>query len=299
MSGFMSLLQRDIKIFYRTRGNLFFSLLSVLILIVLHFAIFRDTYTDAWAAVTAHIPGLTIQREYLQWIADSLMFSAIIPIGAVTISLTTLGLMVADREKNSLSDFLVAPIRRNSLLASYLFSSFIVGFVMLGGLLMFFQVYFVLMYSISFTLTQVGLILLVTLGSLLFGNIFMLLLISFLKTQQSLTAIGAIVGVLTGFVTGAYIPLGMFGETVGNIFSALPFAQLTVLSRGAFLHSLECVTPLSHEILSGEIARDFGIELWLGSRYVPMWGVALLAGGITAALLVCLIVRFARMKKAD
>ena len=299
MNSFMSLVRRNMKIFYRSKGNIFFSLLSVLILVVLHFAIFRDTYTDAWAAVTSHIPGLTVEREYLQWMADSLMFSALIPIGSVTISLTTLGLMVADREKNSLSDFLVAPIRRHSLLASYLFSSFVVGFAMLAGLVVFFQVYFLVVYSVGFTLTQVGLILLVTLGSLMFGNIFMLFLLSFLKTQQSLTALGAIVGVLTGFVTGAYIPLGMFGETVGNVFSALPFAQLTVLSRGAFLYRLEYVTPLTHELLSGEIARNFGIELWLGSRYIPIGGVVLIASGITLVLLVCLIVRFARMKKAD
>ena len=299
MSHVMSLVRRDIRIFYRTKGNIFFSLLAVLILVALHFAIFRTMYTDNWVQIVAHIPGLSAERLQLQWLADSLMFAAIIPIGAVTLSLTTLGLMVADRESNALSDFLVSPIRRGSLLQSYLLSSFLVGFVMLLGFIIFFQIYFLIVYGVGFTLLQIGLILLGTVGSLIFGNVFMLLLISFLKTEQTLSAVGAIVGTFSGFVAGAYIPLGMFGDIIGNIFSALPFAQLTVLVRGAFLHTLESVTPLTHEMISGEIARGFGIELWLGDRLIPLWGAILLTAGFTLVLLICLIIRFAKMKKAD
>ena len=299
MNHLMSLVKRDIKIFYRTKGNIFFSSLAVIILIVLHFAIFRTVYTDSWMEIASQIPGVAAERLQMQWIADSLMFSAIIPIGAITISLTTLGLMVADREKNVLSDFLVAPIKRNSLLASYLISSFIVVFAMTAGFVVFFQVYFLIVYGIGFTLVQIGLILLVTIGSLVFGNIFMLLLLSFIKSEQALSAVGAIVGTMVGFVCGAYIPLGMFGETVGSVFSALPFAQITSLSRQAFLFTLEDATPLTHEMISGEISRSFGIEIWLGNNQIPTWGVILMASAVTLALFVLLIVRFAKMKKGD
>ena len=299
MNHLASLVRRNIKIFYRTKGNIFFSCLAVIIVVALHFAIFRDVYTDNWVSITSHIPGLSVERTDLLWLSDSLMFAAIIHIGAVTISLTVLGLMVADRESNALSDFLVAPIRRSHLLASYLISSILVCFAILLGFIVFFQIYFLIVYGLSFTLVQIGLIFLGTVGSVMFGNIFMLLLISFFKKQQTLSPVGAIVGVLMGFVTGAYIPLGMFGEIIGNMFSALPFAQLTVLIRGAFLHTLESVTPLTHEMISGEIARGFGIELWLGDNLIPTWGVILMASGVTLALLLCLTVRFARMKKAE
>jgi len=299
MNNLTSLVKRDIKIFYRTKGNIFFSLLSVLILVVLHFAIFRQMYTDIWAQMMEEIPGLNVEIYHLQWIVDSLMLSAIIPLGAISTSLTTLGLMVADRENNTLSDFLVSPIRRNSLLASYLVSSFIICFTMLAGLVVFFQIYFLVIYGIGFTLMQFAMILATTVGSLIFANVFMLLLVSFFKTQQSLSAVGAILGTVTGFISGAYIPIGLFGDTVRYIFSALPFMQITVLSRSAFLYTLEDVTPMTHEILSGETSRMFGIEIWFGNQLMPTWGVALIAGSITLILLVCLIVRFAKMKKAD
>jgi len=299
MSHLMSLVKRDIKIFYRTRGNIFFSLLSVLILVVLHFVIFRQVYTDNWVAVLSAIPGLYVERTYLQWISDNLMFSAIIPIGAMTISLTTLGLLVADRETNALSDFLVSPIRRGKLMTSYLTSSFIVCLVLLSGFVVFFQVFLFIVYGTSFTLLQFGMIFLTMIGSLIFANVFMLLILSFLKTQQSMSAASIIIGVMSGFVTGAYIPLGMFGETIGNVFSALPFAQITTLSRGAFLHNLESATPLTHDLISGDIARGFGIELWLGSTHVSTLGVIVMVARITLILLLCLMIRFAKMKKSD
>ncbi|MCL2546955.1 MAG: ABC transporter permease [Oscillospiraceae bacterium] len=299
MNHLKSLVIRDIKIFYRTKGNIFFSLLAVIILIALHFAIFRNVYTDNWTHITTEELGMTVPRENLQWLADSLMFAAIIPIGAITLSLSTLALMVSDREKNVLSDFLVSPMKRNGLLSSYLLSSFLLGFTALLGFVAFFQVYFMAMYGVSFTLAQFGLISLVTIGSLIFGNVFMLLIISFLKSETTLNAIGTIVGTFSGFVSGAYVPLGMFGQVVGDFFSAMPFAQLTVLSRQAFLHTLSDVTPLTHQDISGEVARGFGIELWLGDNHIPLWGVALMATGFTLLLLICLIVRFSRMKKAD
>jgi len=299
MNNLTSLVNRDMKIFYRTKGNIFFSSLAVIILLVLHFVIFRNMYTDNWEMILSAFPGLTIERENLMWLVDNLMFSAILPIGAVSISITTLGLMVEDKEKNVLNDFLVSPIKRNDLLSSYLTSSFIIGFFMLLCFLVFFGVFFLIVYGITFSLVQLGFILLAVIGALIFANVFILLILTFIKKQSSLGAFGTILGTLSGFVSGAYIPVGMFGDTVGTILSALPFLQLTVLTRQAFLYNLETVTPLTHEMISGEIARTFGLELWLGDTLVPLWSVAALTGGITLALLLCLVVRFAKMKKSD
>lgn len=293
-----SLIKRDIKIFYRTKGNIIFASLSVMILVVLHFLIFRNMFTDSWAEIIAQFP-ITVEREQLAWIVDNLMFSAVVPMGAVTISLVALGLMVADKEKNVLSDFLVSPIGRKTLLASYLISSFIVGLVILLLFIAFFEVYFLAVYGMGFTLIQFGLILLATIGSLIFANVFMLLLVTFVKSQQSLGALGTILGTLLGFLSGAYIPVGQFGETIGNIFSALPFLQMTVLTRQAFLYELANKTPLTYEMLSGGLARSFGIELWIGDRLMPIWAVILILGLVTAVLLAALVIRFSKMKKAD
>ena len=299
MTNLKSLINRNIKIFYRTKGNIIFSSLAVIILLVLHFVIFRNMYSDNWEQIFSMFPGFSIEREKLLWLVDNMMFSAILPIGAVSISITAIGLMVADREKNVLNDFLVSPIKRNDLMTSYLLSSVLVGFTILLGFIIFFAIYFQVVYSISFTLPQLGYILLAVIGSLVFANILILLILTFIKKQQSLGAFGTILGTLNGFISGAYIPVGMFGETVGTILSALPFLQLTILTRQAFLYNLETVTPITHQMLTGQISKEFGLELWFGDTLIPIWGTAALTSATTLVLLLCLIIRFAKMKKSD
>ncbi|MCL2818984.1 MAG: ABC transporter permease, partial [Actinomycetia bacterium] len=268
MRSLWTMVKRNIKLFYRNKPNVFFSVLALLILLVLHFAVFRTMFSDSWMEIMAQFPGVEVQRADLLWLTDSLMFATIFPIGAITVSLTSLGLMVNDREKGVFADFMTAPFDRNKLLASYLFSSIIITAVILFLFLAVFEIYFLALYGVSFSLSQVGQITIVIALSLLFANVFMLLIISFFKRQQSLAAVGTIIGTLVGFLSGAYIMVGMFGDTIRNIFGMLPFLQLTVLSRQAFLSRLEEVTPLTHDMLAGELARDFGFELWIGDKMI-------------------------------
>jgi len=299
MSSLKTMVLRNIKMYYRHRSNVFFSMLAVLILLALHFIVFRDLFTDNWVEILKQIPGLDIERADLAWLTDSLMFAAVLPIGAVTISLTTLGQMISDREKGVFADFMTSPLGRNRLLASYLLSSFFVSACILLGFLLGFQIYFMLMYGISFSLSQATHIILVILGSLVFANIFMLLLISFFKSQQSLSAVGTIVGTLIGFLSGAYIMVGMFGDTVRNIFGLLPFLQLTVLSRQTFLSRASKVTELTDDLLTGEIARDFGIELWLGDAVIPAGQIMIMVAATTLLILGILLFTFSRLNKTE
>ncbi|MCL2491228.1 MAG: ABC transporter permease [Coriobacteriia bacterium] len=299
MSSLMMMVKRNIKLFYRNKAGVFFSILALLILLVLHFVVFRTMFTDNWAAIIDAIPGFDVDRSDLAWLTDSLMFATILPIGAITVSLTSLGLMVTDREKGVFGDFLTAPFDRNKLLASYLLSSIIIGATMLLLFLIFFELYFLVVYGISFTLAQFGSIILIILLSLLFGNVFVLLIVSFFKSQQSLGAVGTILGTLIGFLSGAYIMVGLFGDTVRNIFGLMPFLQLTVLSRQAFLSRVEEITPLKYEMLTGELARDFGFELWIGDSLISKPMVALMTIATTCVILVVLMFVFSRLKSAE
>ncbi|MGL5972733.1 MAG: hypothetical protein ACRCZK_03320, partial [Oscillospiraceae bacterium] len=100
MVGLRSLINRNVKIFYRTKGNLIFAMLSVFILVALHFVVFRNMYSENWYEVFSQIPNFNIEIKDANWIVDSLMFAAIIPIGSITISLVSLGVMIADKENN-------------------------------------------------------------------------------------------------------------------------------------------------------------------------------------------------------
>jgi hypothetical protein len=91
----------------------------------------------------------------------------------------------------------------------------------------------------------------------------------------------------------------MFGDTVRNIFGVLPFLQLTVLSRQSFLARIEKVTSLPADILTGEIARDFGIELWLGDRIISPAIITAMLAATTVMLLIVLMFTFSRLRKTE
>ena len=136
-------------------------------------------------------------------------------------------------------------------------------------------------------------------GCLLFGNVFMLLFISFIKAQQSVSAIGAITGTLSGFFCGAYVPVSMFGAGAANVMGCLPFLQLTALSKQAFMLNVEKHTPFTWDILNGDLGTQFGYQVKVGGTIFSLTTVGLFAAAWTILLLLLLLFRFSRLSKKD
>ncbi|MEG1027789.1 MAG: ABC transporter permease, partial [Oscillospiraceae bacterium] len=185
MNKLTSLTKRNIKLYFESKSNVFFSMLAIIILTGLHFIIFRKMNADSFLSA-----GFPIDKKWALWFSDCLMLSSLIPIGAVTISITSLGQIVTDKERNIINDFYVAPVSRNTLLISYLLSSFTIGTIVLMGFILFFEIYLIFMYGISFTIIQFFAILGVMLLSLLLGNSLVMLIVSFVKREQAMGAIG-------------------------------------------------------------------------------------------------------------
>ena len=118
MNKLFNLTKRNIKLYFVSKSNIFFSMLALIILIMLHFMVFRSMNADTFIS-----SGLPISEKWAFWLSDCLMLSALIPIGAVSLSLTSLSQIVVDKERNTINDFYVAPINKNALLVSYLLRS--------------------------------------------------------------------------------------------------------------------------------------------------------------------------------
>lgn len=271
----------------------FFSMLALIILVGLHFIVFRKMNADSFLST-----GLAIDDKWAFWFSDCLMLSSLIPIGAVTISLTSLGQIVTDKERNIINDFYVAPVKRNTLLASYLLSSFAVGAVMLLSFIFCFEIYLLSMYGISFTIMQLFSILGVTMLSLLLGNFFVLLIVAFVKREQAMGAIGTILGTMLGFFCGAYVPVGVLGESVTKIFTVLPFLPITAVARQSFFMNISS-TGLTKEMIGGEFAKMYGYDLYLNDEKLSLLALCLIVAGFIILFGILLIAIFRKMKKTD
>lgn len=293
MNKLFVLTKRNIKIFFSNKSNLFFSSLSLIILVILHFMVFRTQNADALLST-----GIKFSDKWAYWFSDTLMLSSLLPIAGITISLTSLAQIVADKEKNIINDLYVSPISKITLLFGYLLSSMIINICLILVYLICLSAYFYFSYGVFFTLLQFFSIIGVMLLSSLLGNLFVLIIISFVKREQAMGAVGTILGTLMGFVCGAYIPVSLMGDTVLKIFTCLPFLPLTAISRVVFFLNVDS-TLIPPEILNGEMAEIYGYELFFRGDSLSTSMLVLIVVFYIILFSIFNMIRFNQMKNND
>ncbi|MDD3128945.1 MAG: ABC transporter permease [Candidatus Izemoplasmatales bacterium] len=231
-----SLVKRNLKLYFRDKTSVFFSLLGVFIIIGLYVIFLGKMMVSYTESV---IP------ENAKFMMTSWIMAGVISVTTVTTCNGAFGIMVEDTALNKLRDFKVSPIKRWQLVLSYIISSMIVGIIM--SLLTFVasEVYIYLEGGsiVSFTafIKIIGMIFL----SVFSSSAMVFLIISFIKSQNAFGTASSIIGTLVGFLTGIYIP-------VGN----LPIGVQTVIK----------IFPLSH---SGVLLRQIMMQEAVDLAYVP------------------------------
>jgi multidrug/hemolysin transport system permease protein len=272
------LARRNLRIFFRDRTAVFFSLLSALILIGLYALVLGSLQVDN---LQSRFPTAT--NAEVQAFVDAWVFAGITMITILTTGLAALSVFIEDSSSGRFKDFLVSPIRRASLIFGYMTSSFIVAIVMTVVVVAISQGYTAIRGNATMTATE----LLLTVGyvvvaaaafSALSGFI-----VTFVRSNSAFATMSTIVGTVIGFLAGAYIPAGTLPAGVVNVMNAMPFAQAAMLLRQPFTaHSADALTDGQSEAVSA--LNDFyGIAISVGDFDVSS------AGAFTALAIVCLV----------
>jgi multidrug/hemolysin transport system permease protein len=166
------------------------------------------------------------------------MMSGLVAVTSVTLSLGALGRMVQDRERKVFNDFMVAPIHRWQLILGYLFSTLIISFTISFVLFIASQGVLVAKGAqwMSFTnsIQVLGIIVLMSLSS----GLLILFAISFVHTETVFSLVSTIVGTLIGFVTGAYMPMGIMPRIVQDVCNFIPVSQGASLLRHLYMDGI-------------------------------------------------------------
>src|SRR5699024_9551512 len=117
--------RRNLRLFFRDRLNVFFSLLGSLILFLLYTLFLGNLQRTN---IEQQVPGASSSQ--VQAFVDSWMFAGIVLIGTVTTGLGALSVLVEDGETGRFRDFLVSPTRQRSLVLGYLLSAISVALIM-------------------------------------------------------------------------------------------------------------------------------------------------------------------------
>ncbi len=289
MQTLINLIKRNLLMFFRNKSAVFFSFLSVIIIIGLYVLFLSDLQVQNIEATVGKVTGIKA-------LVNSWVMAGLIAVSTVTLAMGALGRIVSDRENKTFDDFLVAPVSRSKIFLSYILSALIITTILSVTMLVIAELYILVsggeLLSVINLLKVIGTIILCVLSS----SLFILFIVSFLASEQSVSVLATIVGTLIGFVTSAYIPVGILPKGIQIFSNLIPVSQGASLLRKIFLE-----TP-SREVFGNatqglkEYYEMNGVSLHIGNFELTANFMILYIIGSIILFGILNIIRFKKMK---
>lgn len=235
MRTFVSLIQRNRKLFFRDKGMLFSSLITPVILIVLYATFLAKVYKDSFAS---GIPAVMhISEKLINGTVAGQLAAALLAVSCVTVTFCVNLTMVQDRANGTRKDFDVSPVKKPVIYLGYFFST-VLNSLMVNLLALALCLGYIGIMGWYLTAMDVVLLVLDMLILVLFGAVLSSIVCYPLKTQGQMSAVGTIVSAGYGFVCGAYMPISNFGEGLQKAMSYLPGTYGTSLIKNHMLRGV-------------------------------------------------------------
>ena len=265
MYEFSSLVKRHMIKFLRDRTAVFFSFLSVIILLALYFLFIGENYVSQ---LRSFVNDGLVSNNLVDYLKVSNMMGGILVINTLSLSLGIMGNIINDMENKALDAYLVTPVKRYKIVFSYYLSSIFVTvfFTLLMWTFTILYTGFTTSYwfDLSIIFQVSGLLIIFTLIS----ASLMIYLVTLLKSVNAFGTLSGILGTFIGFICGIYMPLALFSKPIRYISSVFPFTHMTILLKQLMLK--EPIELLSKDIDSAEAIAE--IKLYFGVNEIGIFG---------------------------
>ena len=232
--AFKGMTIRNMKVYGKDKISLLLSMLTQLIVLGLFVLFLKGNYVDVINQELGDLKGL-LSKDDINSIVNSWLVSGVAGTAVVTSALNALSVMVHDKMDRIDYDYTAAAIKNRTVVMSY-FTGAMLSAVVTSSILLTAGLGY-LAVSGSFLLSALDIIMLygiVVLGSIS-STLVLMLFISFLKKDSSLSAFGILISVAIGFVVGAYMPVGQFSQSVQTVVNLVPGAHITALLRNVLM----------------------------------------------------------------
>ncbi|MDD4081712.1 MAG: ABC transporter permease [Eubacteriales bacterium] len=256
----IALFKRNLKVFLRDRSSVFFSLLSVFIIIGLYALFLGDLMLSS---------DIFQGRAGVKWMMDSWLMAGVMAAGSVTTALGAMGLMAEDKERKINMDFVSSPVKRGEIVGGYILSGYVISVLLtlVTGVLA--TMYIVArggqLPGLATVAQAIGLLLLSGFSS----TALVLLLVSFMKSSASFSIISTLVGTLIGFLAGVYVPVGQLPGAVANVVNFIPASHSSSLLRQVMMAepASQVFAGAPGEMVMG-FRRAMGVDLYFGGTLI-------------------------------
>lgn len=295
MQVIKNIVSRNMKKYIRDKAAVFFSFLSVLIVLFLYLIFLGDMQVDSIKSAIKDMPNFLDREKEVVFMVNSWLVAGLLAVNAITIPLGILSMKVEDKYNKIEDDFNATPAKRYQIVMGYIISAWIIGIVTSLFVLVIGEGYILIkggsLLSLLGLLKVLGII---SLSTIMFSGMFYLI-VMFLKTVTQVSTINTLVGTFSGFLGGIYVPIGVLGVGIGSVIKLFPLAHSVALLRQVFMEdSISAVFSGTPSGTAEEIREFYGVDLFLGSHLMTPLEMILIMVGFT---IICYGVSFILFKK--
>lgn len=272
MYKYMSLVKRNCLVFLRDRASVFYSIMSMLIVLTLMGIFLGNMNVESITELLNQYGGVrdaALDKENAFQLVQYWTLAGILVVNSVTVTLTVIGVMVDDVNENRLESFYCAPVGKNIIALSYITAAAVIGIVFCT---LTFGAALVYIYVSGGTLLSVNAILqviLYTMVNVCIFSVIMYLAALFVKSSGAWSGVATIVGTLVGFIGAIYLPMGSLPNGVKDVLKYIPVLHGTSLMRKICCE--EAVNTAFKNVPDGLISgyREYmGIDIIINNKVV-------------------------------
>ena len=249
---------RNLKIFFRDKASVFFSLLAVFIIIGMY-ALFLG---DVWVESMRDMKGT-------RYLMDSWIMAGLLSVTSVTTTMGAFGIMVEDKSKKILKDFISSPFKRSKLVGGYAIGAFATGVLMSLVTFILAELYILSnggeIVPLSTLLKILGMIVIST----FMNTALVFFIVSFFSSSNAFATASTIIGTIIGFLTGIYLPIGQLPEAVQWVVKLFPVSHSAALFRQIMMADPMATTFAGAPTAAlDQFQQMMGVTLMIGDKPV-------------------------------
>ncbi len=272
MNALFHLVSRNLKAAFRSRAVWAYILLPLVILAVLYPLLLAGLHADAARQAPGGVP-------FAAWLARSWTAAALPVVLAFTAALGSLGVLSRDRHERRYRDFGTTFLGNGRQAAGYAVAVIVSACV--AALVVFALVQALVHISMGLVPDWRGI--LFALGYTMLGAVhaasFCLFLVALLRSGAAYAVVSGLMGMLAGFLTGSFVPVGMLNPGIRMVVEAFPASHAVSLARQALTWP---ATAGAFGAPGADLAwyqSYFGITQRFGERAIePGWSLLFLVG---------------------
>lgn len=268
------LTKRNMLIYVRDHVSVFFSVLSMLIVLALMVVFLgsmnSENVVDALAAFGG-VRDTAADEKNAAWLIQMWTLAGILEVNAVTITLTLMGTMVQDEAGNRLASFYMAPVKRIRIALGYIIAAWITAAGMCMLTLALGEGYMALCgYPLLDAAACLKLFGMIVFNTFACASLFYLLAL-FVHSESAWSSLMTIIGTLVGFVGAIYLPMSMLPERVGSVLKCFPVLHGAAMMREVCTEDAIAQTFEGLPGIAGEQFREqMGVTVFAGDREVSL-----------------------------